>query len=266
MIFERFHLALRANIFVLVLVVLAGCGSRVSRCESQVKSYRHGEAACTEEKDFPIGAFAENRDSARLYLDRGVIRLQQGDAEGSLLDFLSAIDAIEYYRSLLVQETAVQILTSDELSPYIAKYYEALYARIYAAFACYALGQEDNAFALLKQAKVLEDLHNEMERCNERSPVLSYLMALQEERSKKSRDATLVLLVHHGLIPEKKSVIAPASIVSAAAVEILLAGMNIPPAISSLTGIAIPKFPEKRPLKAPYGIDINGKHYVPEKI
>lgn len=283
---------------VALLLIFSSCSSRVSRCESQVKSYRHGETPDTDEKQFPIGAYTENRESVRLFLDRAVIRLQQGDPDGSLLDFLSAIDAIDYYRTVLAQETAVQLLTNDEQSAYVAKRYEALFARVYAAFACYALHQNDNAFAFLKQALAFEDLRNEEEGKQEHSPLLSYLMALHLERQKDysqaelfyrrayeacpgkfiegdlqrlssrdaSRKATLLFIVHRGVIPEKISVVAPASIVSAAALEVILAGMNIPPAISSLSGIAIPAFSDIEPLPHLQEISINNKKYAPEKI
>jgi len=50
-----------------------------------------------------------------------------------------------------------------------------------------------------------------------------------------------VLLVHHrGMAPQKKTELAPVSIVSAALVETLLQTTNLKPAISSLTGIPIP--------------------------
>lgn len=283
---------------VVILLFFCSCSSRVSRCESQVESYRHGELVCADEKDFPVGAYTKNRESARLLLDRGVIRLQQGDAEGSLSDLRTAIDAIDYYRSVLPQETAVQLLTSDEQSAYVAKKYEALFARLFAAFACYELKETDNAFAFLKQALAQEDLRNEQEGRKERSPLLSYLMALHLERQRDlsqaaffyrrafeacplkfieediarvsacgaGTNATVLVIVHQGVIPEKESIVAPVSIVSAAALEVLLAGLDIPPAISSLTGIAIPAFPERRSLPRPPSVTVGKNKYAPEKV
>lgn len=283
---------------VLGVLLFSSCSSRVSRCENEVKSYRHGDTARVDDKSFPIGPYTQNKEAARLLLDRAVIRLQQGEAKESLNDMCTAIDAIDYYRGTLVQEKAMQLLVDDQQSAYIAKPYESLFARLYAAFACYELGQKDDAFVFLKQAMAQEDLRNEQEGTKERSPLLAYLMALHLERQKdysqaalfykraydacplhfieqdlervsgliETRKATILFIVHEGLIPEKVSVIAPASVVSAVAVEALLAGCNVPPAVSSLTGIALPAFPDRCCSHRTPVISVDQKQYSPQKI
>lgn len=280
------------------LFLLTSCASRISHCENQVESYRSGEYACVEEKSFPIGRFTHNPDATRLLLDRAIIRMEQGDSKGSFEDLCSAIDAIDYYRSTLISEKAAQLLIDDKHSPYIAKRYEAIFARIFAAFACYELGKVDDAFVFLKQALAIEDLRNEEEGKRLYSPLLAYLMALHLERQndfsqaalfyqraydaslfdfikkdverisqrKKNGQATVLFIVHQGLIPEKTSFIAPASVVSAAAVEILLAGMNIPPAVSSLSGIALPAFPKDCRAREAKAVKMGNMTYRPEKI
>jgi len=277
-----------------LLFLLSSCAGRVSRCDSQVESFRSGDLTAVDEKSFPIGEYTRNSDAARLLLDRGVIRLAQGDAEGSFADLREAIDAIDFYRKTLAHEKAAQLLIDDKRTPYIAKRSESIFARIYAAFACYDLAKTEDAFVFLKQALAVEDLSNEEEGKRIYSPLLAYLMALHLERQrdysqaalfyqraydvchldfikkdigrKKNSNATVLFIVHQGLIPEKKSIVAPASIVSAAAVEILLSGMNIPPAISSLSGISLPAFPKGRHEKEPRFVGIGSETYRTEKI
>jgi hypothetical protein len=286
------------HLLICFLLLLCSCSSHLSRCEKQIVSYRRGEEAHVQDEDFPIGSFTDNREAVRLLLDRGFLRLQQGDAKGSLSDFNSALDAIDYYRRLLPQDTAIQLLLDDQQSPYIARSYEILAARFYAAFACYQLGELDNAFALIKQALAQEDLHHEQKGKKRRSALLSYLMAMHLERQQDfsqaelfyqraysacqlsfierdlkrvatrepNRQATILLIVHNGLIPEKMSVVAPASVASAAAVEILLSAWDIPPAISSLSGIALPAFAEERSSPFPAPLRVNGQQYSAEKL
>lgn len=286
------------HLLICFLLLLCSCSSHLSRCEKQIVSYRRGEEPHVQDEDFPIGSFTDNREAVRLLLDRGFLRLQQSDAKGSLADFNSALDAIDYYRRLLPQDTALQLLLDDQQSPYLARRYEILAARFYAAFACYQLGELDNAFALIKQALAQEDLHHEQKGKKRRSALLSYLMAMHLERQQDfsqaelfyqraysscplswierdlkrvaarepNRQATILLIVHNGLIPEKMSVVAPASVASAAAVEILLSAWDIPPAISSLSGIALPAFAEERTCSSPAPLRVNSQQYPVEKL
>jgi len=282
----------------IIFLFLCSCSSHLSRSEQQVASYRQGEPAHVQEEDFPIPPFTQDREAPRLLLDRALMRLQQGDAKNSLTDFCTALDAIDYYRNKLLQEATAQLLIDDRTGPYIAPRYETILARLYSALACYQLGQPDDSFVFLKQAVAHEDLQNEQNDREDRSALLAYLMAVHLERQRDfsqaalfyrrayaaaqlafiQRDldrvnsqtpnshASLIWIVHEGLVPEKISVIAPASVASAAAVEVLLAAFDIPPAISSLSGIALPAFCEDGRSSRPSHLLLNKKAYAAEKI
>ena len=105
------------------------------------------------------------------------------------------------------------------------------------------LNQEDNAAATLYY------LENHLEQ----TPLTTYLLATLFQRRGDSNARVLcsrlnveapkgnVLLVHHrGVAPQKKTEIAPISIVSAALVERILEKKDVKPALSTLAGVPIP--------------------------
>ncbi len=244
------------------LLLLSACTFHSSPQEKAVISYRTTSFPKTIDDDnFPIVAFTKNKEAVWQLLDRATMRFAQGAIEKSQDDYLIALDAIDYYRKTLVHEDAAKLLIEDSKAPYIPPFYETLLARFMASCACFQNDDPQNAIALLRQAESLESLERELSKSNEYCPLTHYLLAAALEqqgdpsqarllyeriglKKEPNKSATVICLVHDGLLPEKKSVIAPLSLVSMQLLEILLAAWDIEPALSSLSGIAIPAFPE----------------------
>jgi len=187
--------------------------------------------------------YTVSNEAALLLLSRAMVYFQSGNLEKSTHDFEKALDAIDYYKQTSIPEIAGQTLIQDDIAAYVPPPFEESLARFYQALAFLHLGQEDSAAATLYY----------LENHAEQNPMTTYLLAMLFQRRADSNARVLfsrlqidppkgnVLLVHHrGIAPQKKSEIAPVSIVSAALVETILQTTDLKPAISSLAGIPIP--------------------------
>lgn len=250
--------------------------------EKAVESYRQGDNAFfPDEENFPIQNFAKNKDAVWQLLDRATMRLAKNEAKESTQDFTLALDAIDYYRHAIAQELAAQLLIDDKEAAYLAPTYETLLARLMAACAYFQINDLSNAVALLRQAEEVECLEREMGHLSKAraNPIGAYLLAaaleregdssqarilyeqlgLHEELKQSKSHATLICVTHEGLIPEKTSIIAPLSIISMELLELLLRAWDIQPAISSLSGISIPAFPDNAPYSSAAPLHVDGE-------
>lgn len=153
---------------------------------------------------------------------------------------------------------------------------ENILARVYFALALLHEGEISNATALLRQAEEMQLKQQDMlsnAYCtgsfSYENGLAKYLLAMALEQQgdtsnarilygkaekingclppiielypvDKNNAATLLCICHNGNVPFKISATCPASVASAAALEILLASQHINPACSSFTGIPVP--------------------------
>ncbi len=249
-------------LLILILLLFSSCASHYASALSDYRSQRFDSAeAKLKSADLP---YTSAKEAALFCLNRAMVRFCKQDLQGSLCDFHHAIDAIDYYSQFSAPEMAAQILLEDDIGAYRPPPFEAVLARFYYALALLQNGEEDNAAAVLSY----------LENHDLSSDLTAYLLALLlERRGDKSNAAilykragadpffseaggTLLVFCHRGSAPHKISVIAPASVVSAAAIELAFKEMGIKPASSSLVGIAVPELVDaKTPPLPKIGID-----------
>jgi uncharacterized protein len=266
-------------IFLLPILFLTSC-STATRCRNEYTSaYRQGNFSQSEirltqqiSKEMPTEQFQESPEAVWLLLDRATTRFAMGNMEGAISDYKQAIEAIDYYCQELSSESLGKLLMQDELGAYIAEDFEQVLARLYFALALLHEGDEGNAYALLRQAEMLQQEKREQYASSELTcnyqlvdnAACKYLLALLLERrndlsnasllyrqakslscqtleAQENRGATVLLICHNGNVPEKISVITNASVASLVALEIFLDGTEIaPPAACELGGIPVP--------------------------
>jgi tetratricopeptide (TPR) repeat protein len=234
-------------VFFFLLFLLVSCGQHVRSTASF--DYARGELLKAEEK--------LEKSSYPDTLDLAMARLAQNKLDLALNDFGKAIDAMDYFRKATPEELTATVVWKDSAAAYMAPPFEQTLARFYYAMTFLQKGDENNAAANLLY------LHNH----DQGIPLTSYLLALLFERRGDSSNAdilyklaareaqptsntTLLVVCHKGNVPYRISYIAPVSIVSAAALELLLGVADIKPALSSLTGVAVPKLID-RPASKP---------------
>jgi hypothetical protein len=228
-------------IYLCLLLLLCSCSHYYQDAASQLRDGRFEEA----EKNLAKADqhYTTSNEAALLLLSRAMVYFQSGQLEKSSHDFEKALDAIDYYKQTSIPEIAGQTLIQDDLAAYVPSPYEECLARFYLALAFLHQGQEDNAAATVYY----------LENHSLQNPLTTYLLATLFQRRGDSNARVLysrlnieapkgnVLLVHHrGVAPQKKTKIAPVSIVSAALVETLLAMNDVKPALSTLAGVPIP--------------------------
>jgi hypothetical protein len=228
-------------IYLCLLLLLCSCSHYYQDAAAQLRDGRFEEA----EKNLTKADqhYTASNEAALLLLSRAMVYFQSGDLQKSSHDFEKALDAIDYYKQISTLEIAGQTVIQDDIAAYVPPPFEESLARLYQALAFLHLGQEDNAAATLYY----------LENHAEQNPLTTYLLATLFQRRGDSNARVLysrlnieapkgnVLLVHHrGVAPQKKTKIAPVSIVSAALVETLLAMNDVKPALSTLAGVPIP--------------------------
>ncbi len=257
--------------FVVLALLFSSC-SHVSRTQDVlISSVQKGDFVKAEEridqviqKKIPSNKYVSCKDAVWMYLDRAMLHTCTGKLPAAIQDYATALDAIDYYNQPTLQEQLGKTLLQDGVCAYVSPIYEHQLARLYLALALFQQGDFGNARAMLLQAENQAALHKEMG--NEAANVIAkYLLAnllqhegdfsnaeilyrevAQKEMQVNRRKATVIILAHTGLAPHKISTIAPASVVSLALLEEILAAYDIPPAVSSLAGIPIPAFAEAR--------------------
>lgn len=225
-------------IYFCLLLLLCSCSHYYQDAATQLRNGRFEEA---EKKLSKVDA--ASNEAALLLLSRAMVYFQSGNFQKSSCDFEKALDAIDYYKQISIPEIAGQTLIQDDIAAYVPPPFEESLARFYQALAFLHLGQEDNAAATLYY------LENHLEQ----TPLTTYLLATLFQRRGDSNARVLcsrlkveapkgnVLLVHHrGVAPQKKTEIAPISVVSAALVERILETKDVKPALSTLVGVPIP--------------------------
>jgi len=270
------------------LFSLCGCSTPVSERGQYIFAYQSGGIAQAEAKltqtinnEIPQKNYTQSKDAVWLLLDRATTRFAMNNVEGAINDYKLALEAIDYYEQICLQEAFSQVLLADEVAAYPGEDFEQILARVYFALALLNKGDLGNAYALLRQSEEVQQKKKEFYRSSELTAdyqlidnsLAKYLFALLlEKRGEKSNaeilyqqtaallpsnsckwgqyetefqlassnQATVVVVCHNGNVPIKASGTSSASVASAMALEIMLAGNNIDPAWSSLTGIPVP--------------------------
>lgn len=292
------HLLFLTRKFSLVLLIfsLTSCTSTtlLSQRGSYLRAYHSGSLEEAEqnlngivEQELLDNQYVSSKNASWILLDRATTRFTMGQTNEAIQDFAKALESMDYYKQDVLVEQLSQTLFQDEESAYQATDYEQVLARIYFALALLHQGDENNAFAILRQA---EEFQQEKQALYQKVPftchyqmhqngLSKYLFAcLLEKRgditnanilfqqalsiipsvenssiheNKEKNQATVLVICHNGNAPYKISSTCPASVASAAALEFFMATQRKTPALSTLTGIPVPileKWPGSHPL------------------
>lgn len=268
-----------------LLLLLCGCNATLAKRQDYLSAYQAGQLFCAEEilnktiqNCMPGDKYTCSKDAVMLLLDRATIRFASGDTQGAIHDYQLAIEAIDYYSQGSSSETLGQIVLQDDIGAFAGEDFEQALVRVYFALTLLQAGDENNAFALLRQAEEVQQQKREAYRKDRLTqsfelvdnPVAKYLMAtllehrgdfsnadilysqteklignslstLQLRRQSEEKDsATVIIIAHNGNAPYKISTTSDASIASASALEMMLGNCRIPPAYSGMTGIPVP--------------------------
>lgn len=281
--------------FAVLLSLMTSCSTAILAQRGPYLRAYHEGALCQAEQKVNALAYQTqveesdqySKEASWVLLDRATLRFAMGKTAEAICDYKQALEALDYYDQTLPSEQYAQILLQDETAAYQADDFEQVLARVYFAFALLHKGDENNAYALLRQA---EEYQQEKRQFYSKVPftrhyrladngLSKYLFALLLERkgdlsnaallyqqasqllpssctatchpSPSRQQATILVMCHNGNAPYKISATSPASIASACALEFLLATQRIDPAWSSLTGIPVPalqQWPGSSPL------------------
>lgn len=269
----------------LLLLLLVSCSSLTRNRENYLHSYQQGEVRAAQKtlaksikKEMPERRYRESPNAVWLLLDQATLLLAQGDAEGAIRNYDAALDAIDFYRQDLLVEEAGKVALSDGIAAYAGEDYEQLLAPLYFALALLQKGDEANAESLLRRVENVEQYPNNAfakylfatlleKRKDYSNALILYRQAdalvgsavanasierIERKMSGRAHpSATILFICHNGLAPYKITEYSNASVASAAAVETLLQTThNIKPAMSSLTGLPLPKlvsWPHSKP-------------------
>jgi uncharacterized protein len=271
------------NKFILPALLFCGCQTSVLTRQDYMPDYQIGQIAVAEStldaalhRSMPGNNYTKSKDAVWLLLDSATLKFANGNIQDAIKDYQLAIEAIDYYNQRSPSEWLCQLALQDDVGAYAGDEFEQILARVYFALALFQAGDQNNAYALLRQAEDIQQVKKEVYRndrltCNfelYENPVAKYLLAVAQERrgdysnadilytqteklihnklsclglAKEAENfATVIVVVHNGNAPYKISGTADASVASAVALELMLGSCNIPPALSSLTGIPTP--------------------------
>lgn len=266
---------IQSQLFILIAIVLTSCSSSLTLQRGEyLKAYHHG-GLCQAEKQLdhmlPSRNYTRSSDAAWVLLDRATTRFAMGKMDDAIADYCASLEALDYYSQDLPVEQLNKILLQDQTGAYQADDFEQVLARLYLSLALLHQGDTSNAFAILRQAEEYQQkkriyysqslLTRDYQLID--NPLSKYLFAVLLEKygdfsnanilykesgirepgagSRKPGQATVLIVCHNGKAPYKISGISDASIASALALEMLLGSSHRDPAISSLTGIPVPK-------------------------
>jgi hypothetical protein len=274
----------RVLAFLFLLCLCTSCSTAIlGQRGPYLRDYHTGALCQAEEKVEALACetkvaknFKCSKEASWVLLDRATLRFAMGKTEEAIHDYSCALEALDYYDQTLPNEQCAQVLLQDETAAYQADDFEQVLARVYFALALLHQGDENNAYALLRQA---EEYQQEKRQFYAKVPftrhyrltdnsLSKYLFALLLERrgdfsnaailykqtsellpcannvpfqpTESSQQATLLVICHNGNAPYKISATSPASVASACALEIILATQRIDPAWSTLMGIPVP--------------------------
>lgn len=268
-----------------VCVTITSCSNAIYQQQAYLVPFQQGDLSHAEEridvtvqKTLPEKDWKKSGDATWLLLDQATIHFASGDVEAAIEEYISAIEALDYYSQKTALEESGKVILQDELGAYEGSDYEHSLARLYLAFALLHQGDESNAVALLKQAEEMHQKRQEM-YCNsplypDYSPaenvtykaLLATLLALKGDVSNANilfnqaqemtcenieflhsqidrKKAHVWVVCHNGNIPRKISLITDASLASTVALEIFLhAASKRDFALSSLGGVPVPGY------------------------
>lgn len=281
---ERFSVLRILFSFIFLNLFLTSCSSTIAaQRHSYIQAYQAGDLVEAEsrlnvlaEEEIPSGKYGESKEASWILLDRATLHFAMGKTAEAIKDYAHAMESLDYYAQESSAEKAAQLLIEDESGAYQADDFEHILARVYFALALLHEGDENNAYALLRQA---EEYVQKRRNIYTKIPFMrqyqlldnglsKYLFALlldkRGDRSnaeilfkqagqlipdsklnhlyscRQSQQGTVLVLCHNGNAPRKVSGKSPGSVASLAALEFLLATQQIDPAWSSLTGIPVP--------------------------
>lgn len=230
-----------------------------------------------KENKMPDDNYTNSKDAVWLLLNCATLYFAEGNFDEAIRNYRLALEALDYYNQTSPRERLAQVLLQDDMEAYCGSDFEQILARFYFALALLSAGDENNAFALLRQAEDVQQKKREM-YCKDRltqdyivssNAAVKFLLAaiseyrgdisnanilykqIEEMIGKNLSDlqlrpqnedkncATVIIVVHNGNAPYKISSTSGASIASFTALEIML-GKCTPPAISMLIGIPVP--------------------------
>lgn len=264
----------------ILTLIAVGCTPALSSRGDYVAAYHSGDfvqadqiISCTLQKQMPCSDYRKSKEAIWLLLDRATTRFVMGNTSGAIDDYRIAIEAIDYYTQYCPGEMLGQVALQDDCGAYCGEDFEQVLARVYFALALLQSGDDNNALALLKQAEDVQQRKREMySKISMTSKyqlidnsLAKYLLAALSEHNgdtsnanilykqtekltnisydsphSNSDNATILVLCHNGNVPYKITDYSDASVASAAALEIFQCTQNIPPAVSTLTGIPVP--------------------------
>lgn len=277
------------NSLIVLSLLFTGCSHSRHHEYGIVKRYREGQWQQLEkklskkiDKELPAGNYENCQDASWLLLDRAMTYWLLEKHDLAVSDFNLALRAIDYYKQSSTREEFSKFLLSDTQGAYVVEDYEQILASVYFALTLLSKGDQNNAYALLRQAEQTQQLLQENYRLKKytahyrlsENALAKYLFAaLLENRQDISNaellykqcqkihpssqitndlqrlgsyssqgEATLIILAHNGIAPIKISDTLPASIASTAALESYLGAKKIDPSLSTLTGIPVPEF------------------------
>lgn len=258
----------------LLTFCFSSCASKASMAHvRQFYSQGHFEEAevCLNQMISQKSAGANN-DAVWQLLDRAMVRFTQNDAENAIEDFKLALETIDTYNQPLFKDTALQILGEDASAPYKGDDFEQGLARLYFALCLLHVGDESNAFAILRQSEEQDIRKREAYKKGPltkdfylgQNAISKFLFALLLEKGNDLSNAAIlkreaqslcrreltefdptkanvVVICHNGNAPSKMTAFSDASRLSMLALELLLNSQSIDPAVCSLTGIPVPE-------------------------
>lgn len=248
--------------------------------------------------------YTQSNDAVWLLLDRATIRFSNGNLDGAIEDYRQALAAIDYYNQPSSIEKMAQIALQDDYIAYNGEDFEQILTPVYLSLALMQKQDLSNAMALLRNAETMQQQTKERySSCPYTShfelvdnALAKYLLALLCEKKgdisnakilyeqtakligqskvdydlaqlnadESKRNATIVIVCHNGNVPVKVSTTAPASVASAAALEIFLGATGHEPALANLAGIPIPELVESAgSLPLPAQAFLDSQYYSP---
>jgi hypothetical protein len=238
--------------------------------------FKQAESQLNQIVQKEIGLDTHSKNATWILLDRATTRFALGKTEEAIQDYAKALEALNYFNQEVPAEQLAQILLQDEVGAYQASDFEQVLARVYFALALLHQGDEQNAYAILRQAEEYQQIKRNIytkipfiqqndladsslskylfatlldKRGDHANASILYQQAIRllpgsDSRQKECRfqdgQATVLILCHNGKAPYKISATSPASVASAVALEMLLGNRHRDPLISTLCGLPVP--------------------------
>lgn len=244
----------------LLVLLCTSCSHVAQRRDHYIRSYRHGDIRQAREQvdklvaeRMPEAGYERCGDAPWLLLDQGMLAFAQDDIPKAVDSLRRGLEAIDFYRQSVSGESLGQVLLDDRARAYAASTYEEILARLYLAWALYANGDSNNAYAILRQA---EERQAQLELSYPIAKLL-FGIALQQNgdysnarilfeqasNAVPEQRPLLVVVNHSGAVPLKTSITLPGSQIAGWMVEDILAatGQNNV-RVSTIAGVPVPGY------------------------